>query len=190
MCFDFYLFFYFFSPESKGFSYTEQFGWCNRERRADFVGHLPNHQAIHHHDTQYTPNQNQKIFFFYIQNPFLRQKSKQTLWNPIVAQTWHKLCFMLTAPACAVLSSQPAAWEVHVNALLSLRVCTHPSALGKISFGIYSLSHKGYAEDQLGCSSSALNFNKPLDSVAQQPGEPKPCWAVDTNQLSPPATWE
>lgn len=43
---------------------------------------------------------------------------------------WHKLCFMLTAPACAVLRSQPAAWEVHVNALLSLRVCTHPSLSG------------------------------------------------------------
>lgn len=67
-------------------------------------------------------------------------------------------------------------------------VYTPLGSLGKISFGIYSLSHKGYAEDQLGCSSSALNFNRLPDSVAQQPGEPKPCWAVDTNQLSLPAT--
>lgn len=154
------------------------------------MGHLPDHQAIHHHDTQYTPNQNQEIFFFFcIQNPFFKTK---------VQTKFMKSCCCMDVAQALLHAYSPCLCSAKVTAS-SLRSSCKCSALaegvytplalwGKVSFGIHSLSHKGYAADQLGCSSSALNFNKPLYSGAQQPGVPKPCWAVDTNQPSPPAT--
>lgn len=143
------------------------------------------------HTIHTQPKPGDFFFFFCIENPFFKTK---------VQTKFMKSCCCMDVAQALLHAYSPCLCSAKVTAS-SLRSSCKCSALaegvytplalwGKVSFGIHSLSHKGYAADQLGCSSSALNFNKPLYSGAQQPGVPKPCWAVDTNQPSPPATWE
>lgn len=117
-----------FSSESKGFSYIEQFGLCNRERRADSVGHLPNHQAVHHHDIQYTPNQNQEIFFLHSKSIFKTKIQTKLTKSYCCTDMAQALLHAYSPCLCsAKLTASSLKSSCKWNALLSLRVCTHPS---------------------------------------------------------------
>lgn len=75
------------------------------------------------------PTKTRRFFFFFcIQNPFFKTKVQTKFMKSCccmdVAQA------LLHAYSPCLCSAKVTAWEVHVNALLSLRVCTHPSLSG------------------------------------------------------------
>lgn len=102
-----------------------------------------------------------------------------------MTQKWEKLLVhAYSLCLCgAKLSSQQPELLMQMSWYCSMGVYTPLALRGKVSFGINSLSQQGYTKNQFCCLSCVLNFNKPPNSEAQQPGVPKLCWPVDKNQL-------
>lgn len=97
---------------------------------------------------------------------------------------------MLTTSACTVLSSGASSliWSCKCSGI-AVPVYTSLALQGKVSFGINSLNQQGYAKDWLSCSSCALNFNNPPQTLKHNSQECSSCagrW-IKTS-WSPPET--